>query len=63
MELISPILIVKFLLIHNVTNLGSQSSSTEVSDHNKKVSTTFGSTVTGGDYSSTALETGSYVHA
>ena len=45
-------------LIHNVTNLGSQSTSAEVSDHNKKVMTTFGSTITGGDYSSTTLETG-----
>ena len=44
------------------TNLGSQSTSTEVSDHNRKVSTTFGSTITGGDYSSTTLKIGMYIN-
>ena len=49
-------------LIYNVTKLGSQNTSNEVGDYNKKVSATFGSTVTGGDYSRTTLETGMYIN-
>ena len=49
-------------LIYCVTDLGLQSTSTEVSYHNKKVLTTFGSNITGGDYSSATLETGMYIN-
>ena len=55
----------KFLftyIIHYVINLALQSTSSEVRGHSKKVSTAFGSTITGGDCSSTTLETGSYIH-
>ena len=55
----------KFLstyVILYVINLALQSTSSEVRGHDKKVSTTFGSTITGGNYSSKTLETGGYVH-
>ena len=37
-------------------NLASQSTLSEISDHNKKISTTFGSSGTGGDYPAKTLQ-------
>ena len=37
-------------------NLASQSTLSKISDHNKKISTTFGSSGTGGDYPAKTLQ-------